>query len=319
MSTITVSNPERVDEAVQQFKEKASTVSTQYELALLERDLWRQVREFVAGAAAGRKQRWWDENLGGRNLASFRSALLTRGDSVQALWQYIDAKQLTLSGAFRLMKLADQGIKNLDQLLAEYLAMSETVSRNGQVYRRRQRGSTKQVPGTEHVVNPRAQSVSEKSTSEEPAANLDDWRAARKAIETTIENLVDGLAEPKKTRLCQEFKMEVGLLIESMSSRIYRERNSSTEKLRYRDLIEACEALDVKPPGRGRPVDQKIKTEAWRKYRKFARHYHPDLRGGDQSYRHLLERVINAWNVISAWNGTDSAVARTTSEQREGE
>jgi hypothetical protein len=75
--------------------------------------------------------------------------------------------------------------------------------------------------------------------------------------------------------------------------------------------------LAVKPPRRGNPIDPKTKTEACRNYRKFARYYHPDLRGGDETYRHLLERVVRAWDVINAWG--DAATQANTSDQSEGE
>ena len=71
MSVITVSNQAVVDEAVRQFKERCESVSSQREMALLEQELWQQVRAHISasGSSAGRKQRWWDVALGGRNLA----------------------------------------------------------------------------------------------------------------------------------------------------------------------------------------------------------------------------------------------------------
>ena len=316
MSVITVSNQAVVDEAVRQFKERCESVSSQREMALLEQELWQQVRAHISasGSSAGRKQRWWDVALGGRNLASFRSAILMRGEPAQILWQYIDDKRITLRSAFRLLKLADQGKKSLDELIAEYLAMPDTTVRDGQIYRRRRRSAKQTVAETAPASTPPPpRAVAESDVD----VGADDWRTARRTFEAVINHRIAGIAEPRRTHLRQEFKMEVDLLIESISRQIYREKNSAAERLRYRDLVEACQALNVKPPRRGNPIDPKTKTEACRNYRKFARYYHPDLRGGDETYRHLLERVVRAWDVINAWG--DAATQANTSDQSEGE
>lgn len=320
--SVNVDNQAAVDEAVRQFKERCGSVVSQLELARLEDELWQQVRPYISasGSSAGRKQRWWDTTLGGRNAAFFRSAILARGESAQILWQYMDDKQLAPRSAFRLLKLADEGEKSLSALIAEYLAMPETTVRSdGQVYRRHRRGSARQTAGeAAPAAEPSRASARAANTADEKSdMDADDWRAVRKTFEAVVNHHIAGIAEPKRTHLRQEFKMEVDLLIESISRQIYREKNSATERLRYRDLADACQTLNVKPPRRGNPIDQKTRTEACRNYRKFARYYHPDLRGGDESYRHLLERVTRAWDIINTWASTS---ARTTvSDQQEGE
>ena len=216
MSVITVSNQAVVDEAVRQFKERYESVSSQREMALLEQELWQQVRAHISasGSSAGRKQRWWDVALGGRNLASFRSAILMRGEPAQILWQYIDDKRITLRSAFRLLKLADQGKKSLDELIAEYLAMPDTTVRDGQIYRRRRRSAKQTVAETAPASTPPPpRAVAESDVD----VGADDWRTARRTFEAVINHRIAGIAEPRRTHLRQEFKMEVDLLIESSS------------------------------------------------------------------------------------------------------
>jgi hypothetical protein len=182
MSVITVSNQAVVDEAVRQFKERCESVSSQREMALLEQELWQQVRAHISasGSSAGRKQRWWDVALGGRNLASFRSAILMRGEPAQILWQYIDDKRITLRSAFRLLKLADQGKKSLDELIAEYLAMPDTTVRDGQIYRRRRRSAKQTVAETAPASTPPPpRAVAESDVD----VGADDWRTARRTFE----------------------------------------------------------------------------------------------------------------------------------------
>lgn len=90
MSTLSITNPALVDEAVQRFREQAAATTSSYELAVLERDLWKRVRGYILGPSRTFKHTWWVTVLGQRSAAFYRAALLSRGDRVKALWSYID-------------------------------------------------------------------------------------------------------------------------------------------------------------------------------------------------------------------------------------
>jgi curved DNA-binding protein CbpA len=59
----------------------------------------------------------------------------------------------------------------------------------------------------------------------------------------------------------------------------------------------------VEPPKRGRRFTDAAMKEARKAYRSFARHYHPDRHGGDETLRPQFEAVIHAWTVIDTYQG----------------
>lgn len=317
--------PEFVAKQIRLYNEHAATTTSSYELAVLERELWRRVRRFIDGPPQKLKQSWWDATFGQRAAASFRAALLMRGERVKVLWQYIDNDQITLRAAISLVRRMERDeTLSLTTLISEHLALPVTESKRG-LYRRRPRKDS--LKPDESTVRPAPVQVVEAKTppeaEAEPAAptaskfveNSEEWRAIRETLGTTIDTLVSGFGEPQRGRLRREFKLEVDLLLRSINSRLRKERNSPGEKSRYRDIVEACTVLHVKPPKRGCAIDQKIRAEAQRNFRRLARHYHPDMRGGDESYRHLLDCVTRAWDVI---NNMAMTTPTNADDQKEG-
>ena len=302
MSALRVTDPVFVNEAVRQFKEQAAATTSSHELALLEYNLWRQVKSFILGPSRTFKTMRWDVTIGQRNAAYYRSALLSRGDPVKTLWSYIDAKQITTCAALGLAIRSEQERRPMDQLIAEHLVLPVTKSKRG-TYRRTPRKQPSESNGSSRVPLSDQKKAVPPAPPPPPlverAAPLDEWKQLRGAVGIVVDHLLGGLAEPQRTQLRREFKLEVDLLMQTLSNRLYAEKNSPSEKRHHRDVVCACEVLNVQPPRRGYAIDPKTRAEARRNYRKLALHYHPDLRGGDESYRHLLDQVVQAWDIVN--------------------
>lgn len=134
-----------------------------------------------------------------------------------------------------------------------------------------------------------------------PPTKVAPWTRAevRSMLDQCADALLDECSDFARQLIKTDFLLEVDTALRRLQKRARegRQRNVSAATAR-KELVAACEVLNVDPPKRGRKFGATAYNSARQAYRAFARSYHPDQRGGHESMRPQYEAVVDAWSTI---------------------
>lgn len=213
-----------------------------------------------------------------------RLTLYLAGPSVEPYWRLLDEKSIALSTAVRLHREARRRAQSkgtsIDVEIEEGLMSWEdrTVAyknkTTGRTYRRR--ADYRSTPSFEDAVR----------VIRECARGYAD----RKAVHLDMRI---------KRRIVDEMMAEVDAVLASLLLRIQREdakaaQTKAPPQATRREIVEACEALHIRPPTPTKPIDM---DEVTRKFRELVKKYHPDVTGNEVS-RGIYEQVVRARDTL---------------------
>lgn len=218
-----------------------------------------------------------------------RLTLNLAGSVTDPYWNLLDTKELLLGTAVRLLREArrrsQQKGTSLDVEVEEGLISWEdrsTVCKNkttGRSYRRK--------------VNPR--------TAPPITEALEKIRACARDY---ADRKASHLDTRTKRRLVNEMMADIDAALGSLLHRIQREdakaasaAASAARNTPRRAVVEACEALHIRPPTPTKPLDMnEVSTRFWALVKK----YHPDVTGNEDS-RALYEQVVQARETLKRY------------------
>ncbi len=238
----------------------------------------------------------------------------------QVLWDRVDDpdEPMPLSTAVRIMKDARQKAGKsghslagcVDDELADYDKLPVFHTAEGKKFRRR--------TGV-HIIR-------EKTSSKEmgSAQGRGWWARMRQVIGNLVADKVPaGVDEVAREDLYKWLDKEIRTVIDQFSAQAAKlpRRGQPAVEINRKQLVAACRTLHIDPPPPGGKADLARATQA---KRSFARAYHPDGHGGDETMRELYEGIIQAYAVVEAYAKKHGATTKPTGkrgpshEQRSG-
>jgi hypothetical protein len=131
---------------------------------------------------------------------------------------------------------------------------------------------------------------------EEPTTNSGEeelWPAICGLVDGYIDARI-GDAGFEVDGIVRDFKAEMNTAYNSFRSRIQNFLSRGKKKMSFTDVLNACEVLDIDPPGPGEMPDMDL---AKKKFRILVQQYHPDA-GGNEKTKDSYQRVVDAHNCL---------------------
>jgi len=275
---------------------------TEKEKAILERRIWIEAKRVYKSKFPNYRS-WVVDGMGEKPyVLEKRARLINFGDWTEPLWKRIDeglpvqtgvvlgrqAKQLAAETGGTYTDALKEVLEKYDNDSSTYIATTP----DGRTYRRR-RPKTK-------VKKPKQNGHKEWELEVKNSREL--WSLLDTIFSHFISFRLAGLDESVQNDLTKDFTYQLRAVYEDFIKEVNRFRKEIKIKTRTRvgvyKLRQACEALGVQTPGRGKPVNmQDVKV----RYRKLAARFHPDRNGGNNDMIKQYHAVNEALETIKAY------------------
>jgi hypothetical protein len=276
---------------------------TEKEKAILERKIWVEAKRIHKSKYPDYRS-WVIDGMGEKpNSLEKRARLINFGDWTEPLWKRIDSEGMPVHTCVMLARKAKQTAAQsgashaeaLKKVLENYDSDDSTyvaTTPDGKTYRRR-RPKTK-------VKKPKQNGHKEWELEVKNSREL--WSLLDSIFSHFISFRLAGLDESVQNDLTKDFTYQLRAVYEDFIKEVNRFRREIRLKNQNRigvyKLRQACEALGVQTPGRGKPVNMKdVKV----RYRKLAARFHPDRNGGKDDMIKQYHAVNEALETIKAY------------------
>jgi hypothetical protein len=145
------------------------------------------------------------------------------------------------------------------------------------------------------------------------------WPRLRKTVAEFLAPQLVGVDPMVADGLMSDFEVDLRVLFDQLQNRVRNRRKDAvvaaamSHDARRRQIVRACQTLNMAPPKRGLQVDM---AKAARQKRLLAAAYHPDRRGGDESTRAELEAVLAAYEVLKMMSEEEGAASSTNPKEK---
>lgn len=281
--------------------EKYHKAASEKERALLEQALWQTLSVDVRKRM---NRRAWLASLTNESEHSVENRLFLFGElEATELWDRIEKDKMPLTTARERLREAKalmevQGLSLKDAITArlkEYDTWPTHTTKKGQPFRKK--------PSS------RFADLSEAADSSNVVRLSDTdrgfWSRLRHQLASFAASRFKGADPIIAERLYREFERDLKVLFDEFQSRLSRLRQREkrdrmvTASVKYPQVVAACIALCMDPPGRNKFADLDL---ARSKKKKLARVYHPDVTGGDEGTRAKYEETLSAYSVLEDYN-----------------
>lgn len=281
--------------------EKYHKATSEKERALLEQALWQTLS---ADVRKRMNRRAWLASLTGETEFAVENRLFIFGElEATDLWDRIEKDKMPLTTARERLREAKalvdtQGLSLKDAIAArlkEYDTWPTHTTKKGQPFRKK---PSSRFADLSEVVDPsKVVRLSE--------TDRGFWSRMRHQLAQFAASRFKGADPIIAERLYREFERDLKVLFDEFQSRLSRLRQRekrdrmATATVKYSQVRDACVALCMDPPSRGKPADLDL---ARSKKKKLARVYHPDVTGGDEGTRAKYEETLAAYSVLEDYN-----------------
>lgn len=300
---------------------RRSPPTTAKEKALAERAVWESIPKEIKAKAKKDKYagKMLKDLLGGPegpSVYGVRQTLLKkaqRGLEMGPAWEALDRGEVA-GNVKTLVNYAEGKARVEKRPYLEELTKALNSQMADKSFVRTVRSERAKNTSVKEKTPARKGSTREKSPPREKTSTPDD----RPSLYGQLRKLIRSAESPEEVGVPegvdpQVYKAAYHELVESVRVILDQSRKDFHEAKRRHDtrpksrrigsgkLREACEVLDISPPKRGSPVDEKV---ARKSYLKVAVLCHPDRNHGSDEKTHLFHEATNAFEIIKNYNQT---------------
>ncbi len=272
-----------------------SAEMTQKERASLEADIWSRVPKEIRVLTkhTGLVGYMQDRFETPQSKARARQFLHSAGPAADPLWERVEG-DMTLHSALQIMQSARERAENGEDLafavqncIAEYDNFGyASKSPDGKIVRRRLPGSNSPPP----------------AASDPTPGGRAFWSFLRTHVMEYIKTRLPDADQHTRDGVIRRFEVDLNVLLVDLQKEISKAPKQglkATIAVSRKSIIQACIALNMKPPKVGQPVDMET---ARLQRRRHARAYHPDSHGGSEATREQYQAVIEAFKLLETYN-----------------